>query len=364
VLKKPPLAGKLIEMEEYFSVAAPGSFGGVQALYRLMKQRNNKVSVKQAKQWLAEQDAYNLHKPARKRFPRRKIYSRGIDYLWQGDLADVSHLAEHNNGFKFLLTVIDVFSKFTYVRALRKKDSKSVIQAFDSIFADGRQPMKLQTDKGKEFLNSPFQIRLKELRIQFYVTQNDDIKASVVERFNRTLKVKMWKYFTHNNTYKYTDILQDMVYSYNHSYHRTIGRTPASVTKQDEPAIRARMYGPELGPSKPSLTVGTKVRIAKARHVFTKGYLANWTTEIFTISQAIATRPPTYRLHDYSGELIDGAFYEEELQRIIKNNDVYKIEKILKTRQRRGKKEYFVKWLDYPDKFNYWVAAKDMSSII
>ena len=89
-----------------------GSYGGVDALYRLMRKKGHNVTRKDVKYWLAELVAYNLHKPARQRFMRHKIYVKGIDYLWQADLVDVSHLADYNDGYRYLLTVIDVFSKF------------------------------------------------------------------------------------------------------------------------------------------------------------------------------------------------------------------------------------------------------------
>jgi hypothetical protein len=352
-------------MEDYYDVRSPGSYGGIQALYRLMKRNKRNVTIKQVRDWLAEQDAYSLHKPIRRRFRRRRIYSRGIDYLWQADLVDMSHLANDNDGYKYLLTVIDTFSKFAWALPLKKKDSKNVIEAFERIFVD-RRPLKLQTDKGKEFVNTAFQQKLRDLKVQFYTSQNDDIKASIAERFNRTLKTKMWKYFTHRNTYKYVDILQDMIYSYNNTHHRTIGRAPAFVTSSDEAAIRERMYGPEHDSTTPTLKVGDKVRIGKTRHAFEKGYLPNWTEEIFTVIEANATSPPTYRLQDYGGENIEGTFYDRELQRVVKSNDSeYKIEKILKTKRvRGGSREYFVKWRGYPDKFNSWVKESDITTAI
>ena len=143
-------------MEAYYDVKAPGSYGGIDALYRLMKQRGENVTRKQVANWLAEQETYGLHKPVRRRFARRKIYSRGIDYLWQADLVDMSHLVEENDGYRYLLTVIDVFSKQAWVKKLKKKDGKSVTDAFNEIFVT-RKPVKLQTDKGKEFLNTTFQ---------------------------------------------------------------------------------------------------------------------------------------------------------------------------------------------------------------
>ena len=174
-------------MEAYYDAKAPGSYGGIDALYRLLKQRGENVTRKQVVDWLAEQETYGLPKLVRRRFARRKIYSRGINYLWQADLVDINHHIEENDGYRYLLTVIDVFSKQAWVKKLKKKDGKSVTDAFDEILV-ARKPAKLQTDKGKDFLNATFQRRLADLRIQFYVSQNEDIKASVVERFNRTFQ--------------------------------------------------------------------------------------------------------------------------------------------------------------------------------
>ena len=98
-------------MEAYYDVKEPGSYGGIDALYRLMKQRGENVTRKQVVDWLAEQETYGLHKPVRRSFTRRKINSRGIDYLWQADLVDISHLVEENDGHRYLLTVIDIQNK-------------------------------------------------------------------------------------------------------------------------------------------------------------------------------------------------------------------------------------------------------------
>ena len=165
-------------MEAYFDNREPGSYGGVDALYRLMHKKGHNVTRKDVKNLLAEQEAYNLHKSVRLRFMRRKIYVKGIDYLRQADLVHVSHLAYYKDGF--LLTVIDVFSKFACVIQLKRKDSKAIMDAFETIFLQ-RKPLKLQTDKGKEFVNVTFQKRLNELRISFHVNQNKGIKASITE---------------------------------------------------------------------------------------------------------------------------------------------------------------------------------------
>lgn len=185
----------------------------------------------------------------------------------------------------------------------------------------------------------------------------NETKASVVERFNRTLKTKMWKYFTANNTRHYLTALPKLMTAYNTSFHRSIGRAPATVNVYNADAVRKTLYPPVSAPKHAPFrfNVGDTIRINVAARPFKKGYLPNWTDEIFTVSARIARKPPVYRLRDYCGEELLGTFYEQELQRVVKKGDLYKIERVLAKRKRKGKTEYFVKWLGYPDKFNSWV---------
>jgi hypothetical protein len=334
-------------MESYLNPIEPGSFGGVQTLSR-------QYGVQNAKDWLMKQDAYTLHKPSRLRFKRRKTLSRGIDDLWQADHADVSSLSRYNDSHRYLLTCIDVFSKKARVVPLKSKTGVTIREAFATMITDVK-PKLLQTDKGSEFLNSTFQQFLKENNIRHYTSENEDIKCSVVERWNRTLKTKMWRYFTHAATQRYLDVLPALVESYNNSYHRSIKMTPNQVTAQNEVEVRKRLY-PAKESSRPrwKFDVGEQVRLCQARRAFKKGYLPNWTEEVFVISSRYATDPPTYAIKDYDGEKIAGKFYAEELQKVVKD-DTFKVEEIIKTRKRGGKTEYFVKWLGYPVKFNSWV---------
>ena len=147
-----------------------------------------------------------------------------------------------NKGYKFLLTCIDVFSKFAWVVPLKNKSGETLVNGFQSILDFGRSPEKLQTDKGTEFLNRNFQSFLKEKNIHFFTT-NSEFKASVIERFNRTLKTRMWKYFTAKNTRVYIDILPDIVHAYNNSYHRSIGQAPSSVSLLNVAQVRRKLYG-------------------------------------------------------------------------------------------------------------------------
>ena len=102
------------------------------------------------------------------------------------------------------------------------------------------------------------------------------------------------------------------------------------------------------------------MRIGKNKMIFDKGYLPNWTEEIFTITERIARKPPVYRLSDFNGDLIFGTFYEYELQKIIKEDDVYRVERVLRKRTRLGQREVLVKWKGYPNEFNSWINVKDI----
>ena len=336
--------------KHYYDLHQPGSLSSLHNLSQY-----SGVSKSKVLKFLQAQDAYTLHKPTRVRFSRRRTYAKGINDLFQADLVDVSSISRHNDGYRYILTCIDVFTKRAWAVPLKTKSGLEVTSAFAQILADTKCNM-LQTDKGTEWLNSRFQSLLQQNDIKFYTSENDDIKAAIVERFNRTLKSKMWRYFTYKNTRRFLDVLPDLLHSYNNTFHRSIGMKPSDVSTKNEALVRRRLYPLK---SKQKLkwkySVGDKVRITMQRQPFKKGYLGNWSEEIFVVNVLYPTQPVTYGIKDLAGEDIKGKFYELELQKIQKCDDVFIVEKILKTRKRAGKIEYFVKWRSYPDKFNSWV---------
>lgn len=328
----------------------PGSFGGVNAVQRAVKKSTNDV-----KQWLSQKESYSLHKPIRHKFLRNRVLIGNINEQFQVDLVDMQSLEKYNDGYKYLLTCIDVFSKFAWAIPLRAKSAKCIKSALEIIFKD-RKPRLLQSDCGTEFKNSLVQNYLKKLKIKFFTTHNQ-VKASIVERFNRTLKTKMWKYFTEFNTKKYIDVIDDLVFSYNHSWHRSIKMEPSSVNQSNRDQVLKNLYG-DLSTlkAKPArFKIGDTVRISKQKMHFEKGYEQNWSREIFTVDKIIYRIPVVYKLKDLLGEEIKGTFYEAELQKVI-DTGIYPVEKVIKKRKRRGNTEYFVKFLGYPEKFNTWVS--------
>jgi len=349
----------------------PGSFGGVERLWRSAQEKDETrgVSRDQVREFLKSEEAYSLHKPIRRHFLRNRTVVNGIDDQWQADLADISQIAKENAGYRYLLTVIDCFSKFAWAIPVRRKDAIAITEAFATLLnvSKPRKPNKLQTDKGKEFLNAQVQSLFKKHNIKHFVTHNEP-KASIVERFNRTLKTRIFTYLSANNTNKYIDILPQVLDSYNHSVHRTIGTRPVDVTKNNEEDIWFRIYGKDaakFGANNGIIKPGITVRISKAKAIFDKGYLPNWTRELFKVAQDTRSSPtrPLMKLKDRLDEDIGGRFYPNEIQ-VVTDSGIQKIEKVLKKRKTaKGGKEMLVKWLGWPSKFNSWVTEDELQHL-
>ena len=356
----------------YYNLSSPAAYGGVSAIYKEAKRRDPLIKFSDVENFLQRQDTYTLHKPIRRNFDRNRMVAVGIDSDWQADLCDVQKIQKHNDGYNYILTVIDVLSKFAWAVPIRNKKPETVAQAFDKILkSSGRKPWRLYTDNGTEFRGKPFQDFLFRKDIQYISSQSPDVKAAVAERYNRTLKTRLWKHFSHKSTLRYVDALPRIVDAINHSYHRSIKRRPVDVTRENESEVYQTLYGKVHGrlsekksQAKFKFEIGDKVRIGKYKHVFAKGYLPNFTEEIFTVTNRFDKQPPVYKICDYLGEAVSGIFYESELVKVVKPDEIYKIEKILKTRRGKGGVvEHLVKWLGYPTKFNQWIPRSDLKTI-
>ena len=222
----------------YFNPKHPGSFSGVSGFLK----NNKKVNKKKFKEWAKKENTITLHKPARKRFPRRKVLVFATGDLFQIDLMDFQSLSSYNNGFKFVIVAIDVFSKFAYAIALKRKSGKEVLRGLKIIIQD-IQPKKIQTDRGLEFFNKTISQWLESQNIELYSTYNFDIKACIIERFIRTFKGRLYRYFTENSTNKYIDVLSKIIESYNSSFHRSIKMTPKEARKhENEITVYSNLY--------------------------------------------------------------------------------------------------------------------------
>lgn len=298
-----------------------------------------------------------IHRYARKNFERRKTDMIGIADTYQIDLVEMIPYARSNHDFKYILTAIDIFSKFAWAVPIKTKKGKDVTRAMSSILDTSPVPRNIHSDMGKEFYNAEFQQLMQRYGINHYSTFSTK-KAAIVERFNRTLKNKMWRELHYNGSYKWIDLLDDIIDIYNHTKHRTIKMRPCDVNSDNEKDLLHSVYiYKNMLPLKHQFKVGDFVRISKYRSVFQKGYEPQWTTEIFSIAKVRATNPVTYLLRDYQGNEIEGGFYGPELQKV-KYKDAYLVEKIVKKRGNR----IFVKWLGFKDDHNSWIDINDLAN--
>ena len=212
------------------------------------------------------------------------------------DLADMQLLSKYNKGIRFLLCVIDIFSKYAWVVPLKDKKGISIVKAFQSILKQSnRKPNKIWVDKG----------------------------SVVAERFIRTLKSKIYKYMTSISKNVYIDKLDDIVDEYNNTYHTTIKMKPIDV--KDNTYINTDK---EINNKDAKFKVGDRVRISKYKNIFAKVYMPNWSEEVFVIKKVKNTVPWTYVINDLNGEEITGTFYEKELQKT--NQEEFRIEKVIR----------------------------------
>ena len=211
-----------------------------------------------------------------------------------------------------------------------------------------RKPNKIWVDQGSEFYNNTFKGFLKINNIEMYSTFNEG-KIVVAERFFRTLKNKIYKHMTTISKNVYIDVLPDIVNKYNNTVHGTIKIKPLDVTNDSYAE-----YNEDFNKKGPKFKVNDHVRISKYKNIFAKGYVPNWSEEVFIVTEIKNTVPWTYTINYLNGEKIIGTFYEKELQKT--NHKIFRIEKLLK---RKGDKLY-VKWKGYYNSFNSWINKKDI----
>ena len=258
-------------------------------------------------------------------------------------------LSKFNKVIMYLLCVIDLFSKNAFVVPLKDKKGISIVNAFQSILNKSkRKPNKIWVDKCSEFYNASFKKWLQDNDIIMYSTNNEG-KSVVVERFIRTLKSKIYKYMTSISKNVYIDKLNVIVNKYNNTYHTTIKMKPIDV--KDNTYINTDK---EINYKDPKFKVGDYVRISKYKNIFAKGYMPNWSEEVFVVDKIKNTVPWTYLINDLNGEEITGTFYENELQKT--NQKEFRTEKVIK---RKGDKLY-VKWKGYDNSFNSSINKNDI----
>ena len=208
-----------------------------------------------------------LHKSKRKNYPRRRIIVNHIDEIFAADLVEMQKFSKLNKGYRYLITCIDIFSKFAWVIPLKNKKGITIKSALQKIF-NKRKPKFLWTDNGKEFYNKQVQDLLNENNIKLYSTNNSEIKSAVIERFNRTFKNMMYKKFTENNNTIFYNILDELVNNYNNKYHSTIKMSPIEGSKKINENKIKNIYNFEKTKKPGRFKIGDRVRIKFRKKYF------------------------------------------------------------------------------------------------
>ena len=359
----------------------PAAYSGPLKLYQVVKREGkHKIGLQRIKQFLSDIDAYSLQKRVQRKFKRRHIITDLIDSIWDGDLQDVKNISKYNDGVQYILVLQDIFSRYLFTAPLKQKTAAEVIKALRVIFAKGRKPKILRTDKGSEFKNKWVKAFLKKEGVHSIYTENET-KSSLAERSIQNLENILHRMFQHRQSYKFVDELANITKSINATPSRPLGSmAPVNVTEETQEEARYKAYVERRKRDKQDkkvsikgkkkrkqykFKVNDKVRISYLKHAFQREYDQKWTGEVFIITQRYRRQGvEVYKLKDYSDEPISGTFYAQELQRVNKKEDtVWKVDKILKERTRKGEKEVLVSWYQWPAKYNSWIKKSELIDV-
>jgi len=286
----------------------------------------------------------------------------------------VQALAEYNDGVRYLMTVIDTFTRYAFVRMLSDKSGPTVLAAFKHVLNEAKEkPHILVLDRGTEFTNKNFVKFCNQNNIKIY-TPDTSIHAAYIERFNRSLKLLLYKYLSEFETYRFinkvdkdgtkTSVLSQLVSTYNNRKHRMIQTTPSNAENDPSIHINMRLVAAKnyekIKPKKQTFKIGDLVRIAMIKNKFSRSFKPQSQHEIFRIIGVRTNlKIPLYVLENYhSNETIQGRFYASQLTKV--NSDIFRIEKVLKTKKSNGITQHLVKWKGYDDSYNSWVNDSDI----
>lgn len=278
------------------------------------------VSAVDASNYIHSINAYTKYRRRIRKFPRLSAYAKYTNEIWSGDLAYVDKLSAKNKGFNYLFVVIDIFTRFVYVEPLKNKLASSTRDAFMRIILKNgnKKPEKLWVDQGTEF-KGVFKKFCETHEINVYSTHSET-KAAYAERAIQSLKRIIYKYLEYAWTWTYIEKLQDFVKIMNNRVHSSTMTVPANATDEDfMKVLYAHPRGTKYVRAKnPKFAKGDTVRISGKESVFKKGYLQNFTNELFKICNVTKGHVNTYQLEDAGGQIIEGKFYEQELVLVIK----------------------------------------------
>ena len=354
--------------KDYYS-NYPFSYGSKTTVSKYMKEKN--VKDKEVDKFFTESDlASRFHK-----FKRPQSFNPYYLYkkrqLFQADTVYFKHdeaTIKANNNLKYLITIIDGYTKFAFAFAVTSLRSVEYVKKFREFFNKLDQlPINLQTDKGSEFKSKVFSNLMKEYNVNHYFCTGDR-KCAINERFNATIQTLIYKQMYYHKSLEWSKFINNALDIYNNKIHSTIKMSPKMAERESSQKKLLRTYLKKyrkVKKKKPKYKINQQVRIAKLKTKFKRGYLPSFKTEVFKIKNILTNLPiPRYILNDSNNESIEGVFYENELVPYSPKEDkLWDIEQVLQTKYVGKKKMLLVKWKGYNKKFNSWIEADSVENI-
>lgn len=276
----------------------------LKALHGFVKARGIK-DIRDAEKKLSKIRAFSVHKPARQKYQTRAIILKGPREHFCTDLIDFQAYSRWNSGYNWLLVAVDGFTKECFVEPLKKKTTTEVAEAFEKIIKKAKKPIVYcYSDQGREYTGNAFQELMKKYQITHYVSRTKR-KAAQCENMIKFLKTLLAKYFTHENTKRWLEIIPRIVETYNNTPHSSHGFKPNSIKAKDVDEVFHRLYAKLAQKPRPTpkFPIGSLVRVAKNRLTFQKGYEQSFSDEVFRVKSLV---PGSFPIHSYKLETLDG----------------------------------------------------------
>lgn len=350
----------------YTELDSSASYAGVQKLYEAAKKQVPEITRRDVIEFLEGERVYTMHKSRRTRYKRLKIIPSGWYTDMFVDLADMSKLSRFNGGYKWMLVGVECLSRMMFVAPSKGKTPAHMQDAFDHLFSRmPTQVWKIFSDRGNEFRAAAMKEYFKRKDILKYEGYSTDVKASLAERAIQTIKGRLYKYFSEKHTLNWIDAIPRIIDGLNHCVCRSTGMSPIDVNKDNWEALHRRLYAHDLTKSRevahPRLRAGNDVRIAKEKGKFEKGYLPNYTDEIFKIKRRLSTHPNTFDVEDQHGEKMLGKFYAQHLSKTKGVDETtHRIAKVHRRRINDGKKEYLVSYAGHSPHIKVWLTEDQL----
>ena len=299
----------------YYDISHPAGFGGTTRLHQSSKQSKNRV-----KRFLDSQPVYRSFKVPKRKFKRAKTLVSSIAVQFQADLFDLQKLAHHNSNYKWILVVVDVFSRYVKCQPLKNKTGEETARGLEIIFAEYKSEHKLApnslfgTDGGNEFYNKSANLVYKKYNIAHFLLRAP-IKCAFAEISGRYIVERLHKYMKHKKTKRWVDALQSAVDATNKRKNRkTANLAPAEISFENQKVVFKSLYPRGGQPGKFTLDVGDRVQIVKERLPFFKSYRGFYTEKRYRVAKRYSHTVPRYGLVDEEdNEPISGTWYANEL---------------------------------------------------